>query len=132
MKILRKITILIVLICLTPALLFAKHLYPEKYYQNIWCAEKQGKTEQVLSDRTRCDCLTDTHSIEVDFAPKWAESIGQALHYSIMTGKSPGILLIIEKEKDWKYYHRVRKIIESYKLPVTVWTISLPAPESSD
>lgn len=108
---------------LIPTTLFAKHLHSEKYYQNIWCNERQGKTEQVLSDRTRCDCITDNYAVEVDFAPKWAESIGQALHYSIMTGKSAGILLIIEKESDWKYYFRVLEIIRYYKLPITVWII---------
>jgi len=114
---------LIVIFCLFPTLLFAKHLHPEKYYQSLWCIENQGEQEQILSDGTRCDCMTETYSVEVDFAYKWAESIGQALHYSLMTGKSAGILLIIEQEKDWKYYFRVLEIIKFYKLPVTVWTI---------
>ena len=29
----------------------------------------------VIKDGTRCDILTASHSIEVDFAKKWAEAI---------------------------------------------------------
>src|SRR5690349_16182101 len=36
-------------------------------------------------DDTRTDCISDTHAIEVDFSDKWAESIGQALHYALWT-----------------------------------------------
>jgi hypothetical protein len=37
-------------------------IFVEKYYQEKWCAEQSGKTEVVLPDRTRCDCLTKTHA----------------------------------------------------------------------
>jgi hypothetical protein len=30
--------------------------------------------EVVMKDGTRCDILTATHAIEVDFAKKWAEA----------------------------------------------------------
>jgi len=59
----------------------------EKDYQDEWC---QGEKEHGLSDRTRVDCLTDTHAIEIEFANKWKEAIGQSLHYSLMTGKKTG------------------------------------------
>ena len=38
--------------------------------------------EVVMKDGTRCDILTSTHAIEVDFAKKWAEAIGQSLNYA--------------------------------------------------
>ena len=60
---------------------------PESYYQQKWCATHQGTPEFRLPDRTRVDCLLESHAVEVDFAPKWAEAIGQSLHYSRMTGK---------------------------------------------
>jgi len=68
-----------------------------KPYQEKWCTEHGGQVEVVLPDRTRCDCLTETHAIEFDFGKKWAEAIGQALYYAIQTGKKPGIVLILEK-----------------------------------
>ncbi|WP_171018846.1 hypothetical protein ACONUD_00725 [Microbulbifer harenosus] len=51
-------------------------------YQLPWCETAGGVAEYVLPDRTRVDCLTETHAMEFDFAPKWAEAIGQALYYA--------------------------------------------------
>jgi len=81
----------------------AKRLHPEKWYQSQWCQDNNSQVEMVLPDKTRCDCLTSTHAIEFDFGSKWAESIGQALYYSIQTGKKAGVVLILEKQKDYKY-----------------------------
>jgi len=100
----------------------AKHLYPEKYYQNIWCAEHNGSTEVKLIDNTRIDCLTSTHAIEFDFASKWAEAIGQSLHYSYMSGKNAGIVLIIEKNEDFKYYNKIKPLCEEYKINLSYIT----------
>jgi len=73
-----------------PLLLISTLAYADKSerdYQDEWCT---GKKEAVLEDRTRVDCLTDTHAIEIEFANKWKEAIGQSLHYSLMTGKKTG------------------------------------------
>ena len=51
-----------------------------------------------MPDGTRCDILTDTHAIEVDFADKWAEAIGQSLNYAMQTGKKAGIVLVLKDE----------------------------------
>ena len=79
--------------------------------------------EYVLPDRTRCDCMTDTHAIEFDFGVKWTEAIGQALHYAIHTGKRAGIVLILESKKDRKYLIRLNSVIQHYKLPIDTWVI---------
>ena len=94
----------------------------EKWYQERWCAKQGGETEVQLRDKTRCDCLTDDHAVEVDFAPKWAEAIGQSLHYAKMTGGQAGILLIVEQHKDKKYLTRLQGAIDYHKLPIKVWT----------
>ena len=101
----------------------AKHIHPERYYQDIWCAEQGGITEVVLEDGTRCDCLTDNMVTEVDFASKIFEGIGQALHYSMLTGKPGGLLLILESEDDEKYVDRALRIIEFYQLPIKIFSI---------
>ena len=49
---------------------------PESYYQDIFAAEISGQTEVTAGDGTRCDILTDSYAIEVDFARKWGEAIG--------------------------------------------------------
>ena len=66
----------------------SKTKHKEKYYQTELCNSLDGVMEQSLLDRTRVDCLTDVYAIEVDFAKKWAESVGQSLYYAAMTDKS--------------------------------------------
>ena len=100
-----------------------KSLKGEKWYQALWCDEQDGRAEVPMADKTRCDCLTTTHAIEVDFGRKWAEAIGQSLHYSRLTGKDAGILLILKDDKDQKYVTRMRDNISYFDLPITVWTI---------
>lgn len=96
----------------------------ESWYQSRWCENQGGATEVVLADRTRCDCLTDEHAIEIDFAVKWAEALGQSLHYAALSGKAPGILLIIERKADKKYLKRLHNIIGEYDLDIKVWVTS--------
>jgi hypothetical protein len=58
-------------------LLFALPLFgkqSERYYQEKFAREIGGQVEVVMKDGTRCDILTATHAIEVDFARKWAEA----------------------------------------------------------
>lgn len=96
----------------------------ERYYQEKWCLAHGGQMEVVMPDRTRCDCLTDRHAVEFDFAKKWAEAIGQALNYARQTGKQPGIVIICEKKTDRKKLLRVRLNADFYKLPVRIWSIN--------
>jgi len=55
-----------------------------------------AKTEVVLSDGSRVDLLSDEYAIEVDWAPKWAESIGQSVHYGLLTGRKPAVILLLK------------------------------------
>ena len=95
----------------------------ERDHQVPFCEQLQGKVEHILSDRTRVDCLTATHAIEVDFGHKWAEAIGQSLHYALMTDKLPGIYLILEKPADQRYLQRINQVINRWHLPIQVWTV---------
>lgn len=106
------------LLLLFPAFACAS-FHPERDYQMRWCEAAGGASEFVLPDRARVDCLTFTHAVEVDFAPKWAEAIGQALYYSIVTGKSPGILLIMEDRDDGRFLNRLMAVTDT--VGITVW-----------
>ncbi|MBE7415482.1 MAG: hypothetical protein HS130_09775 [Deltaproteobacteria bacterium] len=112
----------LLLLAFTPSALSAVERQGEKEYQAFWCEKAGGRMEFVLPDRARVDCLTAEHAIEVDFAPKWAEAIGQSLYYAAMTGKKPGILLIMRDEKDGRYLERL--LMASAGLGITVWTAS--------
>ena len=86
--------------------LFAQHsheLRTERDYQDHVNSVYQGKLEHRLEDNTRVDILTDDLAIEVDFANKWYEAVGQACHYSTMTGKRPAILLIVRDSDEERY-----------------------------
>lgn len=72
----------------------------EDYYNTIFCKEVKGQREAVLKDGTRCDCLERNYSFEADFATKFYEAIGQSLHYARITGKKPGIFLIVKRKTD--------------------------------
>ena len=86
--------------------------------------------EVVLPDKTRCDCVTTTHAIEFDFANKWAEALGQALHYSLLTSKQAGIVLILEAESDWRFYYRLMCVVSDNGLDVRVWVMMETQPHA--
>lgn len=68
---------------------------------------------------TRVDCLTDVHAVEFDFCEKWAESIGQALHYGLMTNKKPMVVLILNNpNRQIIYYNRVKRIADIHGIDV--------------
>jgi hypothetical protein len=110
-----------ILLLLLPLLACAKQ--PESYYQDQFANELNGKTEVTAGDGTRCDILTENYAIEVDFARKWGEAIGQSLNYGFQFDRKAGILLILEKPSDIRHLIRVNSIIRHYDLPIKVWTI---------
>lgn len=98
---------------------YAYHRHSESSYQHAWCSVNGGIEEYENMDKTRVDCLTATHAVEFDFANKWAESIGQALHYQKMTGKRAKVVLILENPaKDMVYFKRVKALAEIHKFDV--------------
>lgn len=91
------------------------HDHSEEAYQYAWCSAHNGIMEYQNKDLTRVDCLTDTHAVEFDFANKWHESIGQALHYSVMTGKRAKVVLILDDPKaQMTYFKRIKRIGKKY------------------
>ncbi len=112
------IVLLLILFC-NQAL--AAHLHKEKYYQDEWCDRVGGVKEYRLDDGTRVDCLTDEYAIEFDFAPKWAESVGQSLYYAERTGKLPGVVLIMEEDHDVVFLERLNALAVLYN--IKVWTM---------
>lgn len=98
---------------------FVKHNHSESSYQHEWCSLHKGIEEYENKDFTRVDCLTQYHAVEFDFANKWAESIGQALHYEYMTGKKGMVVLILENpQKQIVYFNRVKALSKKYNFDV--------------
>jgi len=92
----------------------------EAFYSDKFCSEMSGKSEHVLKDLSRVDCLTDTHAFEFDWADgmKVYEAIGQSLYYASETGKDPGIYLLIRKKNSEKHIRKVKRVIETFELPI--------------
>lgn len=90
----------------------------EADYVRSWC---KGEVEHVLKDSTRVDCLTDEYAIEFDFAKKWAEAVGQSLHYARMTGKKPGIVLILREPGEQRFLKRLMPLADQQG--IKVWTL---------
>lgn len=65
-----------------------------------------GVLEHVLQDSTRVDLLLPDRAIEVDWAPKWAEGVGQAIYYGKMTGRQPTVLLLLKGPEDRHHIHK--------------------------
>ena len=119
-------TLLLISLLAAPLLAQAKHA--EQWYTDQWCKAHGGDTSVVLSDHTRPDCVTDTHAVEVDFGPKWAEAIGQSLHYGFKTNLKPGVLLIVDPSDHLRYFYRLNSVVMHYsedpEQPVIdVWTV---------
>ena len=114
-----KISLLTTLVfaCIIPVQ--AKIKYHEKYYQDMWCIQNDGIQEFKVKDESiRIDCQTEEYSLEVDFAKKFYEAIGQSLYYSILTGKKPAVLLILEKKSDELYLKRLNIVSDKYNIKV--------------
>ena len=97
------------------------HPHGEASYQHAYCSMHNGIEEYELPDKTRIDCLTDEYAIEFDFANKWTESIGQSIHYALMSSKKPKIVLILDskyKSEQMVYYERIKRIGEAYGIEV--------------
>ena len=91
----------------------------EKYYQTQMCNHLEGEMEVVLHDKTRVDCLTDEYAIEVDWAKKWAEGVGQSIYYAEITKKKPAIGLIMANTKtDERHYKRLSVVARKLNIHI--------------
>ncbi|MTB51322.1 hypothetical protein [Lewinella sp. W8] len=66
----------------------------------------QGATE-VHVENGRIDILTKTHAIEVEWASKWKNSIGQALWYAQQKNVKAGIILLLKERKDLEHFYKL-------------------------
>jgi len=93
----------------------------ESYYQALMAKHLNGQKEVLLDDKTRVDILTDTFAIEVDFAEKWSEGVGQSLYYGNKLHKKAGIVLVINGLEDDRFVQRLMSV--AIKHDITVWVI---------
>lgn len=85
-----------------------------------------GRLEVPVS-HGRVDLMTEDYAIEVELAPEWKESIGQALWYGLQSNKKPGIVIVMRQRSDYKYvqmlYSTLRYAGIQNSIKVWVWPI---------
>jgi len=112
-----------------PFAVFAEraHRHTEPWYSRRWCAVQGGLAEYTLPDGTRADCVTPSLVVEVEWAHKWAEAVGQALYYATyFPSRLPAVVLLVEDddpEAARRYERRARVTVRSYNLPVQILVV---------
>ena len=106
-----------------PSPQISPNITSEKVIIEKWCRKNQGISEFRTKDGTFVDCLTDVYALEAEFDDNWKEAIGQSLHYAESTDKKAAILLIKRKESKKDYLRLLKRVIDKYGLPITVFTI---------
>jgi hypothetical protein len=107
-----------------PAL--AQRAQVEDYYSEIWCTENGGTQEVYTDAGTRADCVFNDLVVEVDFDTKWAEGLGQALHYSVEFDRPGAVLLIVQNHNGddrQRYIDRLQSTIDSLCLRIRIFVI---------
>jgi hypothetical protein len=101
----------------------------EAHWQRQYCAGME--IEKKLITGGRIDCFNDEFAIEVDWANKWAESVGQSLYYAGATNRKPGIILLSEQSEGpveglcRSYVYRLEYALKYVNAHVYVWTCAI-------
>lgn len=79
----------------------------EREVQLKWAKKLKGEIE-IECEVGYIDILTNTHAYEVKSFKKWKNAIGQAIAYSHVVNKKPGVILY-----NCNFYHDYYDIIKS-------------------
>jgi len=100
----------------------------EDYHLNKWC---KARSDFITTERRvkagYVDCLLTDYAIEFGFAHKWKEDIAQARWYALQTGKKAGMVMILKKPTDTKYFEYVMEYLQFYNgdsQPIKIWTVN--------
>lgn len=80
--------------------------WQESDYQACACVGLER--ERLLPSGARADCISDSHAIEIESYSRWAEGIGQSLHYSAETGLIPKLIMFCETTATQCYREALR------------------------
>jgi hypothetical protein len=77
----------------------------------------------------RVDCLSRDYAIEVERTQKWYEALAQAVYYSHLTGRKPGIILVCYTAERFCLEHalRLEETLSHLKVRATLWRCSQTA-----
>ena len=92
------------------------------YIESINQSHFGGRTEVSMTGG-RADIVDNDYAIEVEFANKWKDAIGQSLWYGLQLERQPGIILVMRTIKDRKYGIMLQSAIDYAGLTdkIRVW-----------
>ena len=102
----------------------SKTSYDENYFNVRIAKDLGGKAEVNIKHNRRADILTWNYAYETDWSHKaWSEGVGQALAYAMLTGKKPGIIVLVDKAKGYNRDHKaiLKKLAKKYGIAVIVY-----------
>lgn len=106
-----KIKYLIICLLLLPSFSFTQNNLSERDYADYIQRLIGGEREySVYSGRV--DLVTEDFAYEIEWAKNWKESIGQSLWYALQTKLKPGIILIRESPKEYKYFQMLNSTLQ--------------------
>ena len=91
----------------------------------VECARLIGKqrhwrVEVPMPDSTRCDLISETYAMEVEWASKWKEAPAQATLYAIWTGKKPAVILLVKSSDEKLDVLRCKMVCERLQIAMEV------------
>lgn len=111
---------------LLPCFLAAEEKRDERWWSAWWAERNGGEANHYIeADGSFADAITDSHIVEVEWAPKWKHSIGQALNYAAYRQQRAKIVLLLEEEDEQRYFLRCKSIVILYGLPIDVEAVRI-------
>lgn len=93
----------------------------EPAYTQIIAKQMDWEAEVRTSIGTRCDLVSDTLAIEVEWPSKPYEAVGQSLSYAQLLDKQPAILFLQRDQSDRKFVQdRVGKVCDRLAIQI-IW-----------
>jgi hypothetical protein len=90
----------------------ANHKHSEPWYTQAIAKQYGWQAEVRTSIGTRCDLLSDSLAIEVEWPSKPFEAVGQSLHYSEQLGKQPAILFLLSDRATYEQQFVLKRVGE--------------------
>ena len=107
--------------------------WTERDYQRALCAGME--IEITLPDGGgRADCSDGTHIIEVDWADKFKEGVGQVLTYSVKSELVPGLILVCRRSEATCLQHGLiaEEVLAARGIEAVIWRCGREARSLSD
>ena len=115
---------MILIIQLCSAVAYTQEATEDDYSKYIYSLI--GGEREVSINNGRIDLLTDEYAIEIEKASNWKEAIGQSLWYALNTNKKAAIIIILEKDSDYKHLIRLQTTIDYGNLTDVITVFAFP------